>query len=158
MRARYDDWWTAGMKRAILLGSRPDPRSDEDKNWAEDYLADLNDPSFEEAKEGDAWRIVWGTEPQSFRTGAYSSDGPLAGYCLTCIVLSCDVGVHMWMLASNCGCMDQETKVCCHMGAGSCWEWTGDPEGQNLSASPSLHAASSPCGFHGHLRNGVLSQ
>ena len=58
LRLRQDaHWWEAGAKRAILLGGRPDPRQDPSKNWDPNYLRELDDPEFEECKDGDVWRM-----------------------------------------------------------------------------------------------------
>lgn len=155
MRPRTGDWWTAGVKRAIERGGRSDPRADDATKWAPDFIAQLNDPTFEAAQDGDVWRVVW-TGEDSWRSGVGPDEGPLAGYVLTCPAPNCEEGVHLWVLASNCECRDKDTGKCCHAGVGTCWTWTGTPEEGNLTASPSLFARGAKCEWHGWLRDGVM--
>lgn len=150
MRLRTDDWWTAGFKRAVLCGARPDPRSTppDDLPCSGDLIGKLDDPAFEPAQDGDAWEIRW-----------YPRKGkkPFAGYALTCPDTSCDEGVHPWTTAANCPHRD-DRGTCEHLGKGSCWDWTGSAEDGDLSASPSLHAVGARCGWHGFLRAGRMER
>jgi hypothetical protein len=107
------------------------------------------------AKPGDCWRVHW---------YAQQGNGPVGGYALGCP--KCGF-VHVWITASNCAqkitrsYKDSEGKdvtyqSCVHSGVGSCWNWSGSAEDGMLSASPSL-LASGACGWHGWLRNGVMT-
>ena len=158
MRLRTDDWWTAGRKRVIdVLKTVPDPRTDTETNWAESFLADLNNPDLEAAQPGDAWRIVW-IEPGSWASSVEEDDPrPLAGYILTCPSPECLEGVHLWVQAGNCNCRDKETQKCCHDGKGSCWDWSGKASDGTLTANPSLFASGAKCAWHGWLRNGEMT-
>ncbi len=70
LRLRTDAfWWTAGAKRAILLGARSDPRQDASKDWDEDFLKELNDDGFEPAMPGDVWRTV--VDPTDMKTSSW---------------------------------------------------------------------------------------
>ena len=147
MRLREDDAWIAGRKRAVELGAIPDPRKDTETKWWDEYLAALDDPNFESAKEGDVWVSRWWRPDDEV--------GPIAGYTLTCPDPACEDGVHSWTQAGNCG--GRVDGRCPHYNVGSCWEWTGSPEDGTLTASPSLYATGAKCRWHGFLRNGVMS-
>lgn len=88
---------------------------------------------------GDVWRIVFG-------------DGETAGYAICCP--KCQE-IHYWTSANNCDRSDGGSCVHEKQHA-SCWTWTGSAEANTLTANPSLHA-SGACGWHGWLRDGVLS-
>ena len=114
----------------------------------EDYLGRFGDSELRElwdstppAEPGDTWRSTW-----------YGT-GNVAGYMICCPQCR---EVHRWTTANNCA-SKQPGGSCSHSGLGSCWTWTGEAEQNTLTASPSLHA-SGACGWHGWLRNGVLSE
>lgn len=96
------------------------------------------------AQPGDIWRILWHKPPGVV--------GPLAGYDICCPQCG---QVHSWTTALNCASRWPD-GACDHSGVGSCWTWTGIAEEGTLSASPSLHA-SGACGWHGWLKDGVLT-
>lgn len=96
------------------------------------------------AQPGDTWRVHW-----------YSPDtarGPVAGYDICCVQCG---EVHAWTTALNCASRRPDGH-CDHMGVGSCWTWTGSARRNTLTAIPSLHAINA-CGWHGWLRDGVLT-
>lgn len=161
LRLRQDaHWWQAGAKRAILLGARPDPRKDDSKNWDPLYLRELNDPTFEEAKPGDVWRLVIDPDYEAGKGRTYSwlpKDGwILGGYAIWCPKEDCNEGVHWWSHATDCkGMYGEPCKYGERPGQSSCWLWTGSVEEGNLTAEPSLFASGS-CGWHGFLRQGEM--
>jgi hypothetical protein len=116
-----------------------------------DFVRDKNElkriKKLEPAKPGDTWRIKW-----------HSTD-TVAGYIICCP--KC-LQLHHWTTANNCS-KDVKDGICVHSRStdggelGSCWEWTGSAEENTLTASPSLHA-SGACGYHGWLRNGILTE
>jgi hypothetical protein len=149
VRLRTDDWWTAGRKRAVSLGAVPDPRTDP-ASYSPEYINDLNDETFEEAKPGDCWRIVW-VPGQSHTTTVRPIEGAsLAGYVLTCPSDICEQGAHGWDRASNCS--TKSGQWCAHEDVGSCW-----PEDGTLSATPSLFAKGAKCEWHGFVTSGVMT-
>lgn len=184
MRLRTDSCWDAFAKRAVLLGTRPDPRGvrritfpdrrpgragpPRITRWAPEYVAMVRDDGFEPARDGDVWRIRGHAELRgraddgSLFTSMINSWGedhptwPVIGYGLTCPNRACLEGGHRWTHAHDCRGLYGEP---CKAGPGrlSCWEWTGSPEDGNLSASPSLFIDWDGCGWHGFLTSGAMT-
>lgn len=152
MRVRTDSWWHASMKRAVLLGARPDPRQDPAKDWSPDYLEFLD--HGEEAKPGDVWVVRGQDRTQSWGGNPDAADWPVVGYGLVCPNEACPDPVHFWTHAHDCPAPSGP----CKMGGPSCWTWTGSPEDGTLTASPSLYSPRSlgGCGWHGFLKAGEL--
>lgn len=106
------------------------------------------------AEPGDTWESHWYSK---------NGNGPSAGYLICCP--KCRL-IHGWSTANNCSSRrpitvkgtdgkEYPSVTCDHMGKSSCWEWSGDPKANTLTARPSLYATSA-CGWHGFLTNGVL--
>lgn len=159
MRLRTDSPFMPGWKRAVLLGAKPDPRETEPRGEWDPAWLDYMD-SGEEARLGDVWIIRSARGPDGhlyFHYGSDRSDWPIVGYVLTCPVVTCTQGVHRWDHAHDCPAHKGQE---CQQGAGrGCWTWTGSVEDGTLTGSPSLHAPTElgGCGFHGWMRDGVLS-
>lgn len=83
----------------------------------------------------------------------------MVGYGFTCPVESCHSGVHMWSHASDCNGAYDLNQCKNANGQPGCWTWTGSPEDDTLTGSPSLHcpAERGGCGFHGYCVDGVLT-
>ncbi len=153
MRFRTDGWHYADMK-AKGTDYLPYCQTDEQKKyWNETPVAEP----------GDVWRIHWSAYDEAIQQNI---DGPLAGYAICC--LKCK-GVHAWTTANNCNQpiersyineKSEEVKYqsCVHNGVGSCWNWTGSAEDNQLSGTPSLLVTDGVCGFHGFLTNGILKE
>lgn len=135
MRLRTDSAHIAGWKRAHRLNGCPHAGKS-----AECVCRSMKpeNASVPEAEPGDVWRTREG-----------SADGPVIGYGLTCPNERCDQGMHIWTHAYDC-----TDRTPGH----SCWTWTGSPETDDLTATPSLHvmAELGGCGWHGWLRDGVM--
>ena len=160
LRLRQDvHWWEAGAKRAIRLGGRPDPRQEPSKNWDAGYLRRLNDPEFEECRDGDVWRIL--IDPGDPRTSTWlDREGwIIGGYVLWCPATNCNEGLHWWSHARDCNADRMKGEPCKtgeKPGQSSCWTWTGTVEGNDLTATPSLFASGAQCNWHGFLTNGEM--
>jgi hypothetical protein len=154
LRRREDFWWRAGKKRAVLLGAVPDPREDDSKDWAPDYLAYLSDSKAEEVKPGDVWefRKVEGEKAtQTYRLKG-NEHLTVVGYGLWCPNERCQEGMHVWTHASDC----KAPFGPCKHGGPSCWNWSGTIEDNDLTGQPSLWANHPGCGWHGFLRAGEM--
>jgi hypothetical protein len=133
------------------------------------HLEELDTEPVPPAEPGDCWRVRWGLSVE--QTAAGMTEGPIAGYEITCIKCKRN---HAWTTSTNCSTIKDRpwsyvdadgvtqsgvAKVCDHSGVGSCWVWTGSPEAGDLTASPSLWCREDlgGCGYHGFLQNGVLS-
>lgn len=155
MRWRVDSRYEAEMHSRALRNLPVGPCHCAQPNCPLDPLVFLRTPP---AEPGDTWRVTW-YKPDS-------EEGPLAGYDICCP--KCQ-GTHGWTTAHNCSSRRSYTVTgvdgkeypgwkCDHSGTGSCWVWSGDPERNELSASPSLHCdpARGGCGWHGYLTAGVM--
>lgn len=156
MRFRTDGWHYAGLKAAgetFENHYQPEHFSGVNADKYEVWKKHFDDTP--KAEPGDVWRIHW----------AAPIDQPdrkdIAGYAICCI--GCGK-VHHWTTARNCSqTVDKPWgKSCAHVEArGSCWQWSGSAEDNNLTASPSLQVTEHEtepggCNFHGHLENGDL--
>lgn len=148
MRFRTDGWSFADKAKNF---------SDADfKEWGYDDETILQIRGTPHALPGDTWAIHW-----------YKQEGvgPLAGYAICCPRCG---GIHHWTSANNCKFQirlvpykdsdgnDRTYSVCGHSGEGSCWNWTGSPEENTLTGTPSL--LNHGCGWHGFLTNGQLRE
>lgn len=170
LRLRHDEWHDAGRWRAILLGAVPDPREDHTIRWDPEFLSWLD--HHDEAKVGDVWAFRTKPSGPNVVTSYHdvTADGlrshwPVTHFGLVCPIETCHEGVHVWHHAYNCKARDTFGADCKRgKGRGSCWDWSGSIESNDLSANPSLEIKTeidgrrlNTCGFHGHLKAGVLS-
>lgn len=144
-------------------------------NWADQDIAAMSDEKIIEiygadelarvratppAEPGDVWRVFWYRENES-------EPQQLAGYAICCPKCR---RIHDWTRANNCHWNETEHswtddagkihryKVCGHSGKGSCWNWSGNAEQNNLTAQSSLWNQAPDCGWHGWLTDGVLRE
>jgi len=158
MRVRTDSWHNAGRKRAVLLGAVPNPLNDPDRSWSPDWRRFMVAPG-NEAVPGDCWVVRQNPDDGTERGwGASTLGWPVVGYGLVCPLESCTEGVHVWDHASDCPGRFGSEPCKYDNGQAGCWTWTGTPEDDTLTGSPSLHcmAERGGCGWHGWLRNGQM--
>lgn len=148
MNVRHDSYHIAGWKRADALQGCDvqHPRSDK-----RDHVAHQRQyASIPAARPGDVWVLnKWDRVP-----GEAPVRGAVVGYAFTCPNEACDQGVHGWDHARDCPTVSQE-RLGETVSCSGCWTWTGSPEDDTLTGSPSLHVAFG-CGWHGWMRNGVM--
>lgn len=149
MRFRTDGWHYADLKAA---GETIESYFREDDPWRTDPEVRKCWDETPKAEPGDVWRILW------------KSDA-IAGYAICCP--GCRK-VHHWTTARNCAnkitnsYTDSKTgevktyESCIHSGNGSCWNWSGSAEENNLSATPSLQVTADDCKWHGYITNGDI--
>ena len=162
MRLRQDNHWDAGLKRAVLLGAVPDPREDKHHNYDPQWLVTLNDDSFEAAQDGDVWEVRGSpTKPGTIAwTSVGHEDWPLVGYGLWCPNEACVEGVHLWDHATDCPADTGKGPCKRNRPSGqvqSCWVWGGSIIHGTLTAHPSLFVDHESCGWHGWLKDGVMT-
>ena len=144
----------------MLLGAKPDPHITEAVGtWSQHWIDFVN--NGEEAKLGDVWVVRQPPDEPNRRTFAGSRRWPIIGFALTCPKQSCEFGMHVWDHAHECKAGHTVNGIIqlCQKGPNrGCWDWTGSPNNDTLTGSPSLHCVESfgGCGWHGWLRNGVM--
>jgi hypothetical protein len=144
IRFRRDSLIAAEEARDRAAGKAPcDPA------WVSDEAARSTPP----IQPGDCWKVVWG--------GVGGGADTLAGFHICCEKCG---EIHGWTTARNCASKRDHPlggRTCDHQEARtSCWAWILGPDGAPLEASPSLHSVVDlgGCGWHGHLRAGVMTE